>query len=151
MMKTLRDEKCREKLIGRVQRLTSDARPAWGKMNVEQMLSHLVQANELPFVASVPDRSNWMSRTVIKPLVLYVMPIPKEVKTSPAMDQQLDGRKPRGFDADKTQLVESLKKLGTLSEEHRCLAHPFFGELSARQWGMLAHKHMDHHLRQFGA
>src|SRR5687767_3046879 len=100
-MKTLRDEVCRKDLITRINGLSPEARPAWGKMNVEQMLSHLVQANELPFVASVPDRSSWMSRTVIKPLVLYVMPIPKEVKTSPAMDQQLDGRKPRGFDADK--------------------------------------------------
>ena len=149
-MKTLRDEKCRSELTARIKNLSSDAKPSWGRMNVEQMLSHLVQANELPFVASVPDRSNWMSRTVIKPLVLYVMPIPKDVKTSPAMDQQQDGRKPLGFDVDKAHLVESISKLGTIPTAHRCLDHPFFGKLSAKQWGRLAYKHMDHHLRQFG-
>jgi hypothetical protein len=28
--------------------------------------------------------------------------------------------------------------------------HPAFGRLSASQWGVLAHRHVDHHLRQFG-
>src|SRR5687767_12886131 len=123
-MKTLRDEKCRTELIGRIERLTPDAKAKWGRMNVEQMLSHLVQAGELPFIASVPDRSTWMSRTVIKPLVLYVLPMPKDVKTSPAMDQQQDGRKPLGFEVDKINLVNSIKKLETFGVDTECLAHP---------------------------
>jgi len=28
--------------------------------------------------------------------------------------------------------------------------HPFFGTLSADEWGKLTWKHIDHHLRQFG-
>ena len=134
----------------RIAALTVEATPAWGKLTVEQMLSHLVQANELPFIASVPDRSSFMSRIVIRPLVLYVMPIPKEVKTSAEMDQKQKGRRPEGFDNDKMTLIGSIEKLGTLPPEHRCLAHPFFGPMSAKQWGRLAYKHMDHHLRQFG-
>ncbi len=149
-MKTLRDEKCRHELIGRVNKLNTDTKPAWGRMNVEQMLSHLVQAGDLPFVASVADRSSWMSRTVLKPLVLYVLPIPKEVKTSADMDQQQEGRKPLGLDEDKTILVESITRLGTVSQAHACLGHPFFGPLSVKQWAIIAYKHIDHHLRQFG-
>lgn len=149
-MKTLRDESCRDELVARINSLRADAKPAWGKMNVEQMLSHLVQGNELPFVASVPDRSSFVSSNVIKPLVLYVMPIPKEVKTSPQMDQQQEGRPPLGFDVDKALLIESIDKLGSVPADHDCLGHPFFGPMSAKQWGRLAYKHMDHHLRQFG-
>ena len=149
-MKTLRDERCRAELIGRINKLDLSTKPAWGRMNVKQMLSHLVQADELPFVSSVPDRSSRMSRTVIKPLVLYILPIPKEVKTSAEMDQQQDGRKPLGFEADKAELIDSMEKIGTLSPGHKCLDHPFFGKMSARQWAMMAHKHIDHHLRQFG-
>ncbi|HUR97890.1 MAG TPA: hypothetical protein VMZ26_07430, partial [Pyrinomonadaceae bacterium] len=96
-MKTIRDAQCRSELIARLNALSIDAKPAWGRMNVEQMLSHLVQAGDLPFVSSTGDHSSWFSRTVIKPLVLYVLPIPKEVKTSAEMDQQQDGRKPMGF------------------------------------------------------
>lgn len=149
-MKTIRDDKCRSELIGRIEKLTPEAKAVWGRMNVEQMLSHLVQAGELPFVSSVPDRSSFMSRKVIKPLVLYLLPVPKEVKTSPQMDQQQEGRRPLGFDIDRTKLIETINKLATLSPEHDCLCHPFFGKMSVKQWATLSHKHIDHHLRQFG-
>jgi hypothetical protein len=29
--------------------------------------------------------------------------------------------------------------------------HPFFGPLTATEWDRLQWKHLDHHLRQFGA
>lgn len=149
-MKTVRDETCREKLIQRLNSLSREAKPAWGRMSVEQMLSHLVQSGDLPFVSQAPDVSNWFSRTVVKPLVLYVLPIPKEVKTSREMDQHQDGRKPRDFDIDKAEIIRSITKLGELPGDYKCLDHPFFGKMSPKQWGMIAHKHIDHHLKQFG-
>ena len=56
----------------------------------------------------------------------------------------------RKFEVDKINLVNSIKKLETLDVETECLDHPFFGKMSAVQWAMLGHKHIDHHLRQFG-
>lgn len=149
-MKTLRNETDRRSLIERLEKLKGDEKPIWGKMTLEQMLSHLVQAGELPFVASVPDHSTFLSNKVIKPLVLYVIPIPKEVKTRAELDQQRSGRAPLGFHADRANVIESISALGTLTAEHKCLAHPFFGKMSATAWGRLAYKHIDHHLRQFG-
>ena len=137
-------------MIERIGRLTADAKPLWGRMSVEQMLSHLVQAQELPFESTVADRSNWMSRNIVKTLVLTVVPVPKEVKTSAELDQQQGGRKPLGFEVDKANVIESLNKIGNLDAGHKCLAHPFFGPLSAKQWARIGYKHMDHHLRQFG-
>jgi hypothetical protein len=34
-----------------------------------------------------------------------------------------------------------------------CTTHPhsFFGPLTPQQWSILMYKHLDHHLRQFGA
>ena len=150
-MKSLRDEKCRRALIDRINNLRPETKALWGRMSVEQMLSHLVQAGELPFVASVPDRSGFMSRNVIKPLMLYFLPMPKEIQTSPQMDQQQEGRRPAGFDIDKAGLIEEIQKLGTLRTDHDCLPHPFFGKMSVKQWCVISHKHIDHHLRQFGA
>lgn len=150
-MGTLRDERSRAGLIERVKSLTGDETPSWGKMNVNQMVSHLVQAGDLPFEASVPDRSSFMSRTVLKPLILYVLPMPKEVKTSPEMNQQEKGRKPQDLESDKAALVDSINKLGTLPLDHKCLDHPFFGKMSAKEWAVIAHKHINHHLTQFGA
>jgi hypothetical protein len=149
-MKTLRDETCRSELISRVESIKGDEVPAWGKMSLEQMLSHLVQSGDMPFERVMDDHSNVFSRNLLKPLVLYVLPIPKDVKVGPELDQQQDGRKPQGFDNDKAALIESLKKLGTLPDGHDCKGHPFFGPMTAKQWGVMAYKHIDHHLRQFG-
>lgn len=149
-MKTVRTKADRSELISRIESLTGNETPKWGRMNVNQMVSHLVQAGDMPFEASVADRSNILSRTVLKPLILYVLPIPKEVKTSPDMDQQANGRKPQDFESDKAVLIDSIKRLGALPLDHRCLAHPFFGKMNAKQWAVMAHKHINHHLTQFG-
>jgi hypothetical protein len=150
-MKTIRDEKCRGELIARLEKLTGQEKPAWGKMTLEQMLSHLVQTGDLPFETIMGDHSNLVSRTLLKPLVLYVLPIPKEVKVGPELDQQQNGRKPLGIDVDKAAAIESINKLATLPDDHDCLGHPFFGKMSTKQWCVMAYKHIDHHLRQFGA
>ena len=149
-MGTLRNDADRAALIDRVKRLNGDETPSWGKMTVEQMLSHLVQAGELPFVASVPDRSNFFARTIVKPLVLYVLPMPKEVKVSAEMDQQQAGRTSQGFENDRKLFIELTEKLAALPTDHNCLDHPFFGRMSAKEWATIAHKHIDHHLKQFG-
>ena len=148
-MKSLRDPARRAALIERINDLSPDAKPIWGKMNVEQMLSHLVQAGELPFTASVPDRSSFLSRNLVKPLMLYLLPMPKEIKTSAEMDQQQNGRTPMGFNVDKEALINSIDRIGNLPLDHSCLPHPFFGKLSVNQWCAISHKHIDHHLRQF--
>lgn len=149
-MKSLRDEKSRDELIDRINSLQPDRKAAWGRMSLDQMLSHLVQSGELPFVASVPDRSSFLSRNVIKPLMLYLLPMPKEIKTSPQMDQQQEGRRPAGLEIDKANLITAINKLATLPTDHSCLPHPFFGKMSVKQWCAISHKHIDHHLRQFG-
>ena len=137
-------------MLERLNNLTPDAKASWGRMNVEQMLSHLVQAGELPFASDIPDRSTFVSRNFIKPMVLYILPMPKEIKTSEDMDQQQKGRPPLGFEVDRAKVIDSVNRLGALPADHECFYHPFFGKMSAREWGLIAHKHMDHHLRQFG-
>jgi Protein of unknown function (DUF1569) len=149
-MATIRNEADRAKLIERIGKLNGDESPIWGKMNVKQMVSHLVQNGDLPFVASLPDKSNFMSRAVIKPLILYVLPMPKEIKSGPEMDQQENGRRPLEFKVDKNLLIQSIDRLGAVAIDHNCLHHPFFGKMTAKEWGRIAHKHIDHHLRQFG-
>lgn len=149
-MKTLRNEANRANLIERLNKLAGDEKPLWGKMTVNQMISHLVQAAELPFKATLPDKSNFISRTFIKPLILYVLPMPKEVKTSREFNQQEDGRKPQEFLADRQIVIDSINQLGSLSLDHECLGHPMFGKMTAKEWALIAHKHIDHHLKQFG-
>jgi hypothetical protein len=150
-MPTIRNETERNRLIERLNKLTGEEKPQWGKMSINQMMSHLVQTGELPFEASLADRSNFLSRTLLKPLVLYVLPMPKDVKTSPEMSQLEKGRKPTEFEADRSLAIDAINKIGDLAADHDCKYHPFFGKMSAKEWAVIAHKHIDHHLKQFGA
>ncbi len=149
-MKTIRNETERNDLVNRLNKLTGEEKPLWGKMTVKQMMSHLVQAADLPFKGMLPDKSNFVSRTFIKPLILYALPMPKEVKTSPEFNQQENGRKPQEFVDDRAIVIDSINTLGRLPLDHDCLSHPMFGKMNAKEWGLIAHKHIDHHLKQFG-
>jgi len=149
-MPTIRNKTERTKLIERLNKLNGNETPLWGKMNIDQMMSHLVQGGELPFEATLSDKSTFSSRTFIKPLILYVLPMPKEVKIAADFDQQANGRKPVEFDADRAKLIELMNKLGDLPVDSECKYHPMFGKMTAKEWALIAHKHIDHHLKQFG-
>jgi len=50
------------------------------------------------------------------------------------------------FETGKGELMNYLEKV---REQKHLKAHPFFGELSRKEWGRLIYKHLDHHLKQF--
>ena len=56
------------------------------------------------------------------------------------------------FDATKRRLLGVMREFQSLGE-HGCdgHVHSFFGTMSGAEWGVLQYKHLDHHLRQFGA
>lgn len=149
-MRTIRNQSNKEDIIRRLRTLRGDEPALWGRMNVNQMISHLVQTGDLPFSATMPDRSNFFSRTFIKPLILYILPMPKEVKTPPDMNQQENGRKPGEFNSDRDLLIDAVNRLAHLPVDQECKYHPFFGKMSPKEWAIIAYKHIDHHLKQFG-
>jgi hypothetical protein len=150
-MKTIRNETDRANLIERLNKLNGNEERLWGKMTVNQMMSHLVQAGEMPFGHNLESKGNFFTKTILKPLVLYVLPMPKEVKTSPDMNQQENGRKPLEFIEDKKSVIILMEKLSGLAADYDCCPHPVFGNMNAKEMGLLVHKHVDHHLKQFGA
>jgi hypothetical protein len=75
-------------------------------------------------------------------------PMRKNSPTVPSLivadDHDLDAEKLR-----LAGLIDRFSKGGAAS----CTSHPhaFFGKLTPEQWAELTYKHLDHHLRQFGA
>ena len=149
-MRTIRNHDDKEDIIRRLSALTGEEKAVWGRMNVNQMMSHLVQTASLPFSVSLPDRSNFFSRKFIKPMILYILAMPKEVKTPPDMNQEENGRKPQEFNADRALVIEELCRLADMPVDRDCKHHPFFGKMNAKEWAIIAYKHTDHHLKQFG-
>ncbi|MEO8636035.1 MAG: DUF1569 domain-containing protein [Gemmatimonadales bacterium] len=145
-MPTIQQPADRAALVGRLRRLTPTTQPGWGRLTAPRMLCHLsdqlrVALGDLP----ARQRSTWFTRTVARWLIIHtgLRAPPGKVPTLPEMLTT----EPGGWAGDLAR-VESL--LERASGAASFAAHPAFGPLSQREWAVLAWKHVDHHLRQFG-
>jgi hypothetical protein len=131
----------------RVQALRTDTIPLWGKMSAAQMVAHLsdsirMASGELEVAPKkVPFRYS-----PLKEFVLYVLPMPRGLPTAP----ELIARKAGDWTTEVADLRAQLNGVVERGAEALAPRHPAFGKLSAKQWGVLIYRHMDHHLRQFG-
>jgi hypothetical protein len=142
----LRAERDREAMVRRLKTLTPQHQRRWGKMTVHQMLCHVsdqmrVALGDLPTKRFGAPVSGQMMRWYA---IHTPFPWPRgKVPTSPEMLTA----KPANWDAD-VRTCEAL--IQRFSSESPNSVHPRFGRLSAREWGILAAKHLNHHFTQFG-
>jgi Protein of unknown function (DUF1569) len=136
-----------EELQDRLKKLTAGTAHLWGKMNVAQMLHHLNLTMEAPLgkaqTKGKPIFFMKMFRSVLyndRPFGKGA-PTPKEFKITDNYD----------FDREKEKCVSNLNEIYTRNVNGNYLPHVFFGRLTNEQWGKHFYKHVDHHLRQFGA
>jgi len=146
-MKTFWDAAVRDEICQRVDRLTPDAVPQWGKFNAAQMLAHLNDAmrmalGELP----VAPKATPLRRFPIKQLAVYVAPWPKGVPTVPELIARADSAR---FAEEQAAFRAIAQRLASKPATERWPEHPAFGPLTHRAWGVLEFRHSDHHLRQF--
>jgi Protein of unknown function (DUF1569) len=147
-MPTIRDPSVRAALLARVDRLRPEMKPQWGVMSAGQMLAHLSDAARMALGdIQVTPRNVWFTQTTLfKYVFLNVISFPKNAPSA----KEITSRTPASFDAERESLKALTARLAPDTVGTRFAAHPLFGKLTAAEWGILAHKHMDHHLRQFG-
>lgn len=144
------EKKCAE-IVSRINKLMPDSKAAWGKMDVGEMLCHCADGIKMATgEREAKDKSNFFFRHLIKPLVIYVLPIPKGAPTPDEINPEIGGTPPSEFEADRKELLDCIENICSLPENHSWARHGSFGKLSRKQWGLLHHKHIDHHLKQFG-
>ncbi len=144
-------ERDRSELCDRLRSLSTSSTRKWGSMDVVGMLEHLrlsaamaVGEMEIP---SANKRAFQMFP--LKHLILYVFPFPKDAPTAPALKPgSVDGAT---CEDQREALMGLLERIGTGPKEGVGPAHPLFGTLTRTEWGVCTYKHMDHHLKQFGA
>lgn len=146
MKKTLFDPEARGGLLSRVERVTAESRPRWGKMNAEQMLTHLVEAMRMACgELTVKPKNLPLRYPPLRQLIVYWLPWPKGAPSAP----ELLPSDSRSIAASKGELA---RLVGVIGENTATdwPEHPAFGKLTRRGWGVLGWRHIDHHLRQFG-
>jgi hypothetical protein len=144
--KTLLDPAVERELQGRLRSLAADKQGRWGRMTAGQMLRHVASALRMATGdLAVPPRRTPLRLFPIKQLIVFVLPFPHGAPTAPSLvvKDAVD------FDQERQTVADLLASFAS-----RNLAtwpdHPAFGPLNRDQWGVLAWKHVDHHLRQFG-
>lgn len=147
-MKSMWQHDARHELAGRITQLTPDRRPEWGRMSAQQMVCHLTASVEMATgERPVTPKQTPLRYPVIKHLVLYALPFPKDVPTAPEL---VIVSTPHEWGKDVADLQAALDRFVARGREARWVDHPVFGRMSAKQWGVLVYRHVDHHLRQFG-
>ena len=145
--KSLLDPEVEREMLSRLDRLAPTAKGHWGRMSVTQMLRHIAGGLKMAMGdVAIPRRPGPLRLFPIKQLVIFVLPFPHNAPTSPA----LISKEEFDFDAERAavrDLVSSFAKRDIPNWPE----HPAFGPLKREQWGVMTWKHLDHHLRQFGA
>jgi hypothetical protein len=150
-MRSVFDDKEAAAVRQRLSGLRPDATPKWGKMDCEQMLSHVADGFRMAIgELEVEDKGNVFTRSVVKFLILNVMRMPKNVPTAPELDQFRSGTPSESFETSRDAVLTLLETAISKPENEQWGTHAIFGNLTKREWGALGFKHIDHHLRQFG-
>ncbi|MGE0440558.1 MAG: hypothetical protein AB7L66_06455 [Gemmatimonadales bacterium] len=146
-MPTIWNDQERAALCGRAGQLTPESTARWGSMTVTGMLAHVNDAarmasGDLPVSGRAPTFLKWPP---VRYLMIYVVPMPKGAPTAPALLARGTEAAFAAEQRDFATLLDDLARRTRLAP-----THPAFGSMTHRDWGALIHKHVDHHLRQFG-
>jgi len=146
-LKSVWDPAVRQDLAARLQRLSPELTPAWGRFTAPQMLAHVVDALGMAF-GDVPTKSKRLPlrHPPLKQLVIYWLPFPRNAPTA----TELISRVPASWDGEVGSCRTLIERFAREPRARTWPEHPAFGPLDARQWGILAYRHTDHHFRQFG-
>jgi hypothetical protein len=147
-IKNLFDTGVKQEIIERINKLTPQSHRQWGKMDVAQMLAHVQVPIGVAFGTSTV-KGNWLMKLIL-PLFKKALYDEKPWKQGLPTDKTfiMTGQA-RDFEKEKKLLLESISRFteaNMITEKH-----PVFGKLTKEQWSKATWKHLDHHLKQFGA
>lgn len=132
----------------RLQELSIDARPMWGRMTPPQMFAHMVTAirYSLLMEKETPNEGGFFGAYIAAPLIINgLLKIPPGQK-GPAM---YDTAAPSATQGELLDMFVAFRAQATHAD-FMPPPHPYFGNIGARGWAKLHIVHMEHHLRQFG-
>ena len=149
-MENIFDPRAAEKLKQRIDMLTPESQPLWGKMSVDKMLAHCNVTYEMAYEDKHPRPGLFLRlilKLLVKKQVVGEKPYSRNGKTAPRF---IIGEA-RDFEKEKKHLLDYIHKtvrLGAAYFENR-ESHSF-GPLTGHEWSNMFYKHLDHHLKQFG-
>ena len=138
-----------QEVLFRLNNITAATPAQWGKMNAAQMMAHCQATFQVYFGEKKMRRAlaGYLFGKMAKRKLFSPQPWARSLPTAP----QFKISDEREFEAEKEKLVRYINRFSNEGYTITSTLHPFFGKLSSQEWAVLAYKHLDHHLKQFGA
>lgn len=119
-------------------------------MEFAQLLPHLGEGLRLALgemeMKGPPKRG--VSALVWRHLAIHRMPWPQGKIPAPAGAFTTPSQ---GWEQDRRIVVELIERFAVARPDQLAMGHPSFGTMRPKDWDVLQYRHLDHHLRQFGA
>lgn len=144
------DPKTTQTTIERLENISAQSKPQWGKMNAAQMLAHLNVAYDLAYdrkQASHSAFNKFILKLFVKKIVTNEKPYPKNSRTGPEFIIADE----RDFEREKNIFIQNIKDTESKGASYfEGKKSQGFGTLTATEWNNQMYKHIDHHFQQFG-
>ena len=149
-MKNLFENETVDEVIERIDGLEPEAQRQWGRMDVAQMLAHCAAVLQMASGKINPPRM--LIGRILGPFVKPVYINEKPFSPNSPTEKRLVVSDSRDFSREREHLKDCVREFQQ-GGEAKCTSHPhpFFGSLTPAEWSRGMYKHLDHHLRQFGA
>jgi hypothetical protein len=150
-MKNLYQDETLAEVHARLAAMTPAAERQWGTMTVAQMLTHCSIGLEWAVGERVPPPlvvEPQMAETLKRKVLGNDDPMRRNLPAPPGTEVRDD----RDFEAERVRLGGLLGRFSS-SGPAGCTTHEhtYFGKMTGEEWASVMYKHVDHHLRQFGA
>jgi hypothetical protein len=150
-MQNLFDSAIAQQVKARLERMNADSPRQWGRMTPAQAMAHCSVGIEMA-LGDLRPRRKFIGR-LLGPMIKRLALRDDEPmrKNSPTVED-LVVQDERDVEVERTRLRNLIDRF-VANGPSVCTTHPhsFFGPLTPQQWSILMYKHLDHHLRQFGA
>ncbi len=139
-----------DQIVNRINQLTPETQPQWGKMNVAQMLAHCNVTYEMVYTDKHP-KPNFFTGLVLKAFVKNIVTNEKPYKQNSPTAPAFLIKDERVFNIEKERLINHIQQTQQLgAAEFDGKVSNSFGKLNATEWNNMMYKHLNHHLSQFG-
>ena len=150
-MKNLYEPATAKEIRERIARLGPNSQRQWGKMTAAQAMAHCATGMEW----AVGDRSEprmFLGRIFGPFAKAAVLKDEKPMGKNSPTAKRLEVKYERDLGKECARLSALVERFASAGPQG-CTKnlHTFFGQMTPEEWAQLMYKHLDHHLRQFGA
>ncbi|MFA5012646.1 MAG: DUF1569 domain-containing protein [Ignavibacteria bacterium] len=148
-MNSLTLKESNQKIVERINNLSSDTAPLWGKMNSGQMLAHCTVGLRIANGEVIP-KSNIVFKLLgrlVKRRIISQESFKKNSRTAREFIISED----KNFNEEKDKILKYLREMEIKGYDFFTKKpHAIFGPLKPEEWDTISFRHFDHHLKQFG-